>query len=724
MINRRHFLQFTGSAIATLGFSHLDITQQGNRYAQIVAQSTPRKLALLVGINKYPTNKRSFQNLRGCVTDVKLQEELLVHSFGFNRKDIIKLTTDSPPDYQPTRKNILKQFEEHLINQAKPGDVVVFHFSGHGSFLRDPNPIKNCNTQKFDELNSTLVVTDEGQNNLAPDIMGRTLFLLRSALKTDNVTMVLDSCYSGGGTRGNFIVRSVPGDNLEPLPEELAYQQRWMKQLRLNEEELRQRRCAGVGKGVVIASAEKGKEAADAKFDGFDAGAFTYFLTQYLWQQKNTVGGTIAEIRNIKPLSFQIPVVDGDESKPIYFISSKQTASSDAVISKVEGEKITLWLGGVDYDGLTAFQRGATFAVVDNSRKASGKLELTSPRSGLVAEAKLVEKATNISLQPGTLLQESSRVIPADLKLTIGLDSSLAGEASTAQAALSKINRIQAVPAKQGNSPYPSEVQYILSRMTADYRQLQKQGNIPAVGSIGLFTQGLELVSQSFGQPGETITAAVSRLEAKIKSLLATFIIKKTLNTNSSQLDVEVVLNLVEQPNKVLARTATLQGKNNSAQSIQVYPNRLPLNKLFQFQVTNNTNDNLYVAILLVDSSGDLLVVFPYRKNINNNTLLLKPSATLIAGQRGQMELQAVEKGSAEALVIVSRSPLKKAVKALQSLVVEQNRGSEAIDISREPVEVISDLLDDLSGERGISVEYKEVKVADIATLSISFAVG
>jgi hypothetical protein len=76
-MKRRHFLQFTGSILTTLGLSYLDIIHQGNRYAQVLAQNTPRKLALLVGINKYPNNNR-FTNLFGCVTDVSLQEKLLL----------------------------------------------------------------------------------------------------------------------------------------------------------------------------------------------------------------------------------------------------------------------------------------------------------------------------------------------------------------------------------------------------------------------------------------------------------------------------------------------------------------------------------------------------------------------------------------------------------------------------------------------------------------------
>ena len=103
-IKRRHFLQFAGS-VATIGLSQLDIFQASDRYAQVLAQSTPRKLALLVGINDY-----GFSPLSGCIKDVRLQQELLIHRFGFNPKDILTLT-----DNQATRSGILAAFEEHLI---------------------------------------------------------------------------------------------------------------------------------------------------------------------------------------------------------------------------------------------------------------------------------------------------------------------------------------------------------------------------------------------------------------------------------------------------------------------------------------------------------------------------------------------------------------------------------------------------------------------------------
>lgn len=44
--SRHHFLQFAGSTLATLGLSQLNI-KQAESYGKVLAQSTPRKLALM-----------------------------------------------------------------------------------------------------------------------------------------------------------------------------------------------------------------------------------------------------------------------------------------------------------------------------------------------------------------------------------------------------------------------------------------------------------------------------------------------------------------------------------------------------------------------------------------------------------------------------------------------------------------------------------------------------
>jgi hypothetical protein len=101
-----------------------------------------------------------------------------------------------------------------------------------------------------------------------------------------------------------------------------------------------------------------------------------------------------------------------------------------------------------------------------------------------------------------------------------------------------------------------------------------------------------------------------------------------------------------------------------------------------------------------------------------------EPNQTLLIGDPKQLQLRAIEKGTGEALVIASRSPLKKAVKTLESLARELNRSEGPMEL-REPVEVMGDLLDDLSRDRGgLAVEARPVSASEMATLSITFEVS
>lgn len=94
------FLRRVGWIFASLGISEAGWLPWRDRYYQALAQPSPRKLALLVGINQYPQ-----QPLIGCLTDVELQRELLIHRFGFTKGDILTLT-----DQQATRQQIEQAF--------------------------------------------------------------------------------------------------------------------------------------------------------------------------------------------------------------------------------------------------------------------------------------------------------------------------------------------------------------------------------------------------------------------------------------------------------------------------------------------------------------------------------------------------------------------------------------------------------------------------------------
>ena len=198
MVSRRHFLQFSTAALSTLGLSQLQFKDRAWRYARALASDTRHKRALLVGINKYATpslaNRSGVPELKGAVNDVELQRQLLIHRFGFLSEDICVLT-----DENATRQAILDHYRDHLINGVGPNDVVVFHFSGHGSIVQD----EVCD--ETDCVNSTVVPYDYGlitDNGKVADIMGHTRFLLDWQIPTDNTIIVLDCCYSGGGKPG------------------------------------------------------------------------------------------------------------------------------------------------------------------------------------------------------------------------------------------------------------------------------------------------------------------------------------------------------------------------------------------------------------------------------------------------------------------------------------------------------------------------------------------
>ena len=395
-ISRRQFFYFTGSALAALGFSQFNLPQQVNRYGKVLAKSTPRKLALLVGINNY-----SSQPLRGCVNDVELQRHLLIHRFGFNPKDIYTLT-----DEQATRQGILEAFEEHLIKQAKPEDVVVYHYSGHGSRVLDPDPIifepgkENKLNGTFVPVESSLPVGYPQQGGVVKDIMGHTLFLLMSALQSENFTAVLDSCFSGAATR-RFKVRARDGGrNIKISPLEKEYQEKWLSRLGWSRKEFVRRYRQGVAKGVVLASTNPSQYAADARLNGFYAGAFTYLLTYYLWQEDATPESAIAYTVQQMPKQFnqtpryEVKVGSNYEEKPIYF-SGNPCPEANAVITEVKGDRAEVWLGGVD---LAVVSQGTVFSTVDGL----GQLRVIS-RDGLVGEVVIEGK-----VEPGTLLRKDN----------------------------------------------------------------------------------------------------------------------------------------------------------------------------------------------------------------------------------------------------------------------------------------------------------------------------
>ena len=143
----------------------------------------PARRALCVGINDYPYEGN---DLKGCVNDAMAWASLLTGPFSFAKPDVKMLLDD-----QATKKNVVAALED-LLAGARPGDVVVFTNSSHGSYRADTDR----DEPKYDEL---LCPYDIDDNDITDDELRELIADIKDGVR---LTVILDNCHSGTATRG------------------------------------------------------------------------------------------------------------------------------------------------------------------------------------------------------------------------------------------------------------------------------------------------------------------------------------------------------------------------------------------------------------------------------------------------------------------------------------------------------------------------------------------
>lgn len=681
--NRRHFLQGTLGALGAIGLSQLHLERYSLGYGRALAQNTRRKVALLVGINAYPARDRLF----GPVTDVELQRQLLIHRFGFAPADVHVLT-----DAQATRANILGAYNEYLLNSVGPNDVVVLHFSGHGVRVneervmralldevdRDCINLANC-------LNTALVPVDsDGGGNEVKGILGHTLLLMRAALPTENVTLVLDCCYAGGGKRGNVIMRSQVTDlevrtgTAPPITQaEGEFQQTLMSRLGWGPQQLIEQIESRQGRGFVAAAARANQQSADYPFEGFTAGAFTCLLTQHLWHESQPLSATISMVANSTThltKHSQNPEYDPQgvtrtTQAPIYHVPPVAPSAEAVLLNAGAGGTVNLWLGGVNPGSLEAFDQGAEFTQLDAQGNPAATVRLVS-RDGLRATGEVIPatQATSPSTTRGAapatpLLQERVRGIPATITLRLGLDDTLtAAEQASAPDQVRELSFVEWVAVNPGQAPQPPHV--LLGRYTAEIDQRMVQSGVarrPPVGSVGLFSATQEpLMVESFGTPGESLADALRlRLKPQLTSLLVGRMLALMINQTASPINVSLMVDY-----KGSRSGTTTRGGDDSAlivprfaaQGIQA----INANDSLTITVTNHETIPLYLGLLAINAAGEVAVLFPPASDTANQDRLdpeVSKSVPLVA--RPPL-------GIAQLLVIASPTTLQATLNALR----------------------------------------------------------
>lgn len=129
-----------------------------------------------------------FDNLDGAINDVALMKSTLT-DLGVTDFAILQ-------NQDATAAAILSALRKNLIDDAKPGDVRIFYYSGHG------NHIRNLASAEQGGEDQTIVPADNWRD--VPDVRDKEIsrILWQAARKGVKITFIADSCHSGSLSRG------------------------------------------------------------------------------------------------------------------------------------------------------------------------------------------------------------------------------------------------------------------------------------------------------------------------------------------------------------------------------------------------------------------------------------------------------------------------------------------------------------------------------------------
>ncbi len=390
-----------------------------------MAGTTPPLSALLIGIDHYPPSASRTQvgygNLGGCVRDVERVNAYLTDEVGVPAQRIRRLTASveggEAPGDSPTAPNIVAAWRE-LCAAAATGEQVWIHYSGHGGRVPTCCP----EVKGEDGLDEVIVPTDVGDPQAAYLRDTEIAVLLREMIDAGLlVTLVLDSCHSGGCARGDATRRprgtgqvdptSRPTPALVATPAELARNWRELSPRRARDVEV----ASGwlpAPRGYVLFAACRAQEQAfeDTWSGGEEGGALTnWFLdTARRWPPGYTWEELHSRVRSrvIGELGNQTPQLEGDRER-IVFGSEERSMVALVDVLRVDGERLLLNTGQAQ-----GVRRGARFAVYPpggadllaaDVRDRAGRLAIVEIRDpGSTASwAEVVERVTEEAIEVG-----------------------------------------------------------------------------------------------------------------------------------------------------------------------------------------------------------------------------------------------------------------------------------------------------------------------------------
>lgn len=351
-----------------------------------------QKWALLIGIDCYP----NFRPLKGCVNDVMAMSQVLKESFGFPQDHVTVLTNEAA-----TRSAMLEAMAA-LVEKVEQEDIVVFHYSGHGS--RMPSAPDSNDPDGQDE---TIVPFDSARSPHANlDIRDDDIYSWVRSLtsKTSAVTLIFDCCHSG------TIVR-----------DEFGAEARWAEPEKRRPSSpilLASRAPADIDRNVgpsgwlplgeryvLIAGCERSEQSYEVVVQGAHHGALTYFLVQELKEARtgttyrDVFEGFAPRVSSIFPS--QHPQLEGARDLEVFGVHWIEPMKFVPVVKR-SGDAVTLGAGAAC--GLTEGSQWAVYPpgtkVVQPGEEPLGVVALTAIRA-VTSEGRLLQESSPGAVKEG-----------------------------------------------------------------------------------------------------------------------------------------------------------------------------------------------------------------------------------------------------------------------------------------------------------------------------------
>lgn len=552
-----------------------------------MSEKIPKKHALLIGIDEYSNFEEQYQ-LRGCVNDAKLMKSVLVDHFNFNESLITELHNAAA-----SQQGILDAME-NLVKQIEQDDIVVFHFSGHGSQR------KSADESEGTGMNSTISTADSGYMDPYPnlDIIDNVIneWLTRLASKTRYISLTFDCCHSG------TITRDALGARARGLPED----KRSRSAMGVNKTQMlpatRSRGDTSKPSGwlalndnyVVMSGCRDDEYSYEFETEGggepIRNGALTHFLTNALLTAKP--GSTYRDIFELarngvnSKFNAQHPQIEGSQDREIFGVKDIEPLRFISV-SAVDGDKVTL-AGGAAH-GLCV--DSVWKAYPQGTKQTEGTTPLAS-----------IEITQVDSLTAQGIISE------ADSKLTVG--------ARCVESAESAVKSLLSVDLSQINEPASIEF-----AQKIEASRLLSLAKTPAAADVSAYI----LEPGEEGSKGLTLPSTVNINAPTWAVVDRTRELAMPLHAVSDQQSIETLINNLE----AMARYRNALKLDNPESKLNVEFNIFHVdsdgkshnindkNFVFEegqnlaFEVTNHEKNNVFFTLLDFGLTGKISLFYP-----------------------------------------------------------------------------------------------------------------